>query len=495
MAKDITTLRGMLEFFEKENDLLTVNNEVDPILEVAGIVKQLDNGPAILFNNIKGYPNQRIVSSLFCRAERVAKALDVADPRKLKFRGLEGMKNPLPPKVVESAPCQEVVVTKEIDINAMMPVLRYTATDAGRIIGGGVVLISGADIGHCITYKRMNFRGKDWSSLAFNPGSHFEHFVLDRRVKKQNLPLTVNIGTGAGVGIVAGGGGVPLMVPFGSDELGIAGRIQGVPVQIVKAKTVDAWAIAESEWVIEGYVDTSQVVWENEEGEKKPADFAPYFPESLGHVGRARQTYKFVATAVTHRKDNPIYYAPLAHSFEYPVTMSFAVDAAVYEILNRQWPGLIKDVNSLPSMMGPMGIVVQVRKARDRDERSIRDIIISAFMAANMMRMVVVVDEDVDIYNTDEVLWAIVTRCDFGEAVVELPPGGSWSTTKVRPFSPSTPKPRLGFDCTVPVTQKVNFQRGEFPKVDLSKWFTAEQITRVRAMQSEYARLLADKRV
>jgi 4-hydroxy-3-polyprenylbenzoate decarboxylase len=495
MAKDITTLRGMLDFLQKENDVLAVNNEVDPMLEMAGIIKQLDNGPVLQFNNIKGFAGQRIVSSLFSRADRVAKVLDVTDPRKLKFRGLEGIKNPIPPKIVESAPCQEVVITKDIDINGMLPVPKYTATDAGRIIGGGIVLISGTDIGHCITYKRMNFRGKDWATLAFNPGSHFEHFILDRRVKKQNLPLTVNIGTGPGVGIVAGGGGVPLLIPNGTDELAIAGRIQGAPVQIVKAKTVDAWAVADSEWVIEGYVDTNQVVWENEEAEKKPEAFAPYFPESLGHVGRARQTYKFVATAITHRKDNPIYYAPLAHSLEYQVTMSFAVDATIYEILNRQWPGLVKDVNALPAMMGPMGIVIQVAKRRDRDERSIRDIIISAFMAANSMRMVVVVDDDVDIYNTDEVLWAIITRCDFGDALVELPPGGSWSTTKNRPMSPSTPKPRLGFDCTVPVSAKVNFNRGEFTKVDLTKWYTPEQIARVRSIQSEYAKLLAEKRV
>jgi 4-hydroxy-3-polyprenylbenzoate decarboxylase len=116
-------------------------------------------------------------------------------------------------------------------------------------------------------------------------------------------------------------------------------------------------------------------------------------------------------------------------------------------------------------------------------------------MAANSMRMVVVVDDDVDIYNTDEVLWAIITRCDFGDALVELPPGGSWSTTKNRPMSPSTPKPRLGFDCTVPVSAKVNFNRGEFTKVDLTKWYTPEQIARVRSIQSEYAKLLAEKRV
>jgi 3-polyprenyl-4-hydroxybenzoate decarboxylase len=109
--------------------------------------------------------------------------------------------------------------------------------------------------------------------------------------------------------------------------------------------------------------------------------------------------------------------------------------------------------------------------------------------------MVVLVDDDVDIYDANEVIWAMVTRCDAGEAMMLVPPSGNWSTTRVRPISPSTPKARVGFYCTVPFDAKVQFNRGEFSKVDLGKWFTTEQVARVRAMQCEYARLLAEKRV
>jgi len=492
--KDITSLRSTLELLESHHEVLTVSGEVDPHLEMAGISKAMDNGPAIVFENIKGYPDNRAVTALFSRSERVARIFGVDDPRKLKFKGLEAMKNPLPPKVVESGPCQEVVITEDIDVPATLPLLRYTADDAGRIIGGGVVLISGEDIGHCVTYKRIHFRGKDWSTLAFNPGSHFEHFVLERRKARQNLPLTINIGTSPAIGIVAGGGSIPQLVPNGSDELAIAGRMQGAPVEIVKAKTQDAWSLADSEWVIEGYVDTSQVVWENEEGEKNPKDFQPFFPESMGHVGRARTTYKFVATAITRRQDNPIFYAPLAHSYEYLPMASMANEAAVFDVLSKQWPDLVVDVNHLPSMMGPMGMIIQIRKRRDRDERNIRDIMLLSFATCPSLRMVVLADDDVDIYDANDVLWAMVTRCDAGEAVMILPPSGSWSTTRVRPISPSTPKHRIGFDCTVPFASKVQFNRGGFAEVELTKWFSQEEIDRVRAMQSEYARVLAEKR-
>jgi len=493
--KDITSLRGTLEMLAAEDEVLTVTTEVDPHLEMAGISKAMDNGPAILFENVKGYPGQRAVTAIFSRFDRVAKIFDVADPKKLKFKGLEAMKNPLPPVVVDSAPCQEVVITENIDVPGTLPLLQYTAGDAGRIIGGGIALISGEDIGHCATYKRMHFRGPDWATLAFNPGSHFEHFVLERRKARQNLPLTINIGTSPAVGIVAGGGSIPQIVPNGSDELGIAGRLQGSPVEIIKAKTQEAWALADAEWVIEGYIDTSQVVWENEGGETNPKDFQPFFPESNGHVGRARTTYKFVATAITRRQDNPIFYAPLAHSFEYLPMASMANEAAIFEVLSKQWPNLIVDVNHLPAMMGPLGIIIQLSKRRDRDERGIRDIILMCFATSPSVRMVVLVDDDVDIYDANDVLWAMITRCDPGEAMMILPPSGNWSTNLVRPISPSTPKYRVGYDCTVPFASKAQFNRGEFAKVELEKWFSTDDIARVRAMQSEYARVLAEKRV
>ena len=92
-------------------------------------------------------------------------------------------------------------------------------------------------------------------------------------------------------------------------------------------------------------------------------------------------------------------------------------------------------------------------------------------------------------------MWAMITRCDPGEAIMILPPSGSWSVNLVRPISPSTPKYRIGYDCTVPFAHKAQFNRGEFADVDLKKWFSEADIARVQAMQSEYAKVMAKQRV
>lgn len=488
--KDISSCRGTLDFLKEENELLVIDNEVDPMLEVSGITKALDNGLALLFRNVKGYPNQRILTGLFSRGERVTKIFNVSDPRKLKFKGLEAIKNPIPPTVVDSGPCQEIVITDDIDVLKAMPITQHTETDAGRVLSGGIVLINGANIGNCISYKRTHFRGKDWASMAFYPGSHFEYWVLQCRKETRNLPLTINICPSPAVQVVAGGGFVPLVIPVGTDELAIAGGIQEVPVKICKARTVDAYAIANSEWVIEGYIDTSQVVWESEEGEKRGDSPSPFFPESHGHVGRARSTYKFKATAITHRKDNPIFYAPLAHSFEYHYMATFVNDAALFELLNRRYPGLVIDVNTLHGMMGLLGTVIQVKKQTRRDEEHIRDLILAAWASCSVLRTVVVVDEDVDIYNADEIIWALNTRINPNEDLILMSPGTTGKVT-----GPAASVWRIAFDATVPFKYKQHYSRGEFLKVDLERWLTRNEIAGVRALQSEYARLLAKKGV
>lgn len=153
---------------------------MDPIYEVTGITKAFDGGPALLFEKIKGFPNTTIVSSLFATQERMASLFGVSDPKKLKFKYLEGMKNTMPHKEVDSAPCQEVVITKNIDVLNTIPVVKHIKTDPGRVIGGGNALIMDSDIGSCISFKRTHFRGKDWASMGLNPGSHMEHHISEQ---------------------------------------------------------------------------------------------------------------------------------------------------------------------------------------------------------------------------------------------------------------------------------------------------------------------------
>ena len=98
------------------------------------------------------------------------------------------------------------------------------------------------------------------------------------------------------------------ILPRGFNEVGIGATMQGFPMDMVKCKTIDTYAIAEAEYVIEGYLDTTKKLWESPLAEKDQMQGVyPFHPEWSGYFGKAYRTWQFNVTAITHRKDKPIY--------------------------------------------------------------------------------------------------------------------------------------------------------------------------------------------
>src|SRR5258708_10422240 len=143
MKKDISSLRSTLEYLEAAGEMVTTVVEVDPDLEVAAIQKHFDGGAALLFNKVKGCPNAWICNNIFASAERVARLLDVDDPRKLKHKVVEALRAPLPPIEVKDGACQEVVVTKDIDVWDVVPMISHSDSDPGRTLGAGTTVVRG----------------------------------------------------------------------------------------------------------------------------------------------------------------------------------------------------------------------------------------------------------------------------------------------------------------------------------------------------------------
>jgi 4-hydroxy-3-polyprenylbenzoate decarboxylase len=389
--KDVSDMRGTIEYLRQQNgELLVTDKEVDPILEVAGIQVALEEGPALLFDNLKGYPGMRSVGNIFARRDRIAELFDVEDWKQMKWKCLEAIKHPLPPKVIKDAPCQETVITGEdIDVPSFLPVLKHTSRDGARVMGSGNVLICDkwARGGKEFSYKRMHFRGKDWGSITSSPATHTEAIIfMDHR--KENVPLTINICNPPATMMVAAAGGVHSIIPLGTDELGIAGAIQGFPVEIVKAKTVDAYSIANAEIVLEGYWTTDKI-WETEEAEKDGRqDVLPFFPEWTGYLGKTWKSRKFQVTAITHRKD-PIFYNQLAASYDGELLSFDLREAMFYELADRLVPGLVVDVHQPFALRFWGGVVYQVKKRRPRDEGYQRNLLVNALGACPGIRLVI----------------------------------------------------------------------------------------------------------
>jgi 4-hydroxy-3-polyprenylbenzoate decarboxylase len=298
--------------------------------------------------------------------------------------------------------------------------------------------------------------------------------------------------------MVAGAWNVRTIVPHGSDELGIAGRFQGAPVRIVKARTVDAYAIADAEIVLEGYLEpTSQNVWESEQAEKlgeQRQGETNYFPEWVGYMGTAWKVRKLTVTAVTMCK-NPIYYTPLAAGLEY-TCFDLLREATFFEMAERIAPGICVDVNIPDYFKWGSGVIFQIRKERPQEEGFQRNILMAALADAPGMRMAIAVDEDVDIYNADDVMWAIESRVDPDRDIMKLPRGArgiAAQPMEVRQGGIGGWEGGMAFDATKPFKTAHYFTRPHYPidRIDLKRWFSKKQLEEINRMQTEYARSLA----
>ncbi|RLB03877.1 MAG: hypothetical protein DRG83_06090 [Deltaproteobacteria bacterium] len=367
--------------------------------------------------------------------------------------------------------------------------MRHTPDDSARVFGGGIMLVTGpvARNGSDLSFKRMHFRGKDWATIWMGPHEHVTDLFLSE-FRGEKVPVTINIAPPPSTLLVAAASFVHTIVPYGSDELGFAGALQGAPVEIVKAKTVDAYAIANAEVVIEGYL-TPERVWETSEAEEKgpfaDREEAPdFFPEWHGYMGKTLRVFKFQATAMTHRED-PIFFTPHARSLEADILTAPFREACFLELFDRLAPGLVTDVNVMPGVASWAAFVIfQIKKRWPREE-GLQKLLLSACFQHPILQLAIVVDDDVDIYEPRDILWALATRLD-PDSIVLAPP---------RPdvFHGAYPAKRgIGIDATIPLSKKEAYKRPRFPTwIDLEKWIPSDVLEQAKSLQSDYAKMLA----
>lgn len=506
----LRSLRATLEWLKKEGMLLETDKEVDPRCEMAAIQKRMDGGPPILFNNVKGYKNARLQTNLFGSDVIAARIFGCKDRKELKFKIHRSILEPLPPRVVDKAPCQEVVVDKDVDVWPIVPMIQHTQKDPGRTLGGGKTLAGPQQFwgGWHISYNRMSFREdlhwKDKSTFQISPGSHMDQ-IATRFYKKEPIPLTINMGIPPAGTVMAGSGFMYVILPRGCNELGIGAAMQGFPMDVVKCKTIDAHAIAEAEYVIEGYLDTTKKLWESPLAEKANMQGVyPFHPEWSGYFGKAYRTHQFTVTAVTHRKDRPIYDPMIVHGFDCHNVDVLCREACFFELAERISPGFCVDTHCLMGMTDWGGVAFQVKKRRARDEGFPRNILSAALSCSMGARFAMVVDTDINIYSADDLLWALSTRVDAKDDILVVAPGGMGQTFQPAERSSAGDKQwtqgnirfsgAIGIDATVPFKYQDAFERASYPiqLVDLQNWFTDEQIKKAKSYQEAYAKFFSE---
>lgn len=486
MTKEVIDLRSALELLESiPGQMVHTDVEVDPSAELAGVYRYVGaggtvarptkTGPAMTFENVKGHQGAKVVIGLLASRKRVGYLLN-SKPEKLGFMMRDAVKNAIAPVVVDKAKaqCQEVVhlATDEgFDIRKLIPAPTNTPEDAGPYVTLGMCYASDVETGESdVTIHRLCLQSKDEISMFFTPGArHLGAFREKAEALGKPLPISISIGVDPAIEIASCF--EPPTTPLGFNELSIAGAIRCKAVELAPCVTIDEKCIANAEYVIEGELLVGARVREDQNSNTGKA-----MPEFPGYTGPANAELPVIKVkAVTHRV-NPIMQTCIGPSEEHVSMAGIPTEASILDMVERAMPGRVQNVYAHSSGGGKFIAVIQFKKTVPSDEGRQRQAALLAFSAFPELKQVILVDEDVDIFDTNDVLWAMTTRMQADVDIVTIPgvrchpldpsndPACSWS---IRDHGIAC---KTIYDATVPFNQKARFQRAKFMEVDVKKF-------------------------
>ncbi len=414
-------LRDFIKQLEKQGELKRITVEVDPYLEMTEICDRTlkQGGPALLFENPKG-ANIPVLANLFGTPRRVAMGMGADSVTELRGIGelLAYLKEPEPPKgmkdawekipvfkqvlnmapkIVSSPPCQELVRTgDEIDLGDY-PIQTCWPEDAAPLITWPLVITKGPNKDRQnLGIYRMQVIAKNkvimrW--LAHRGGAlDFKEFQLAN--PGQPFPVSVALGADPATILAA-----VTPVPDSLSEYAFAGLLRGSKTEVAKSLLNDLQVPASAEIVLEGFI--------------YPGEFAPEGPygDHTGYYNEVADFPVFTIETITQRQ------APIYHSTytgrppDEPAILGVALNEVFIPILQKQFPEIV-DFYLPPEGCSYRMAVISMKKQYPGHAKRVMLGTWSFLRQFMYTKFVIVVDEDVDVRNWQDVIWAITTRMD-----------------------------------------------------------------------------------
>ena len=432
-------LRSFLKKLEQDQKLIRISKPVSHQLQAANIIYSLDEQP-VVFDDIKGF-DFPVFSGITSSRDIIAEGLDTSKDQ-LLFKLVEAIKHPKEPELVDTAPCQEMVIDKP-DLSKL-PILYHLNGDGGRYLSASVCTIKDPDDGRNVSYHRMMEIGKNK--------------LTARLIKKRQTRTTFDKIDGDLEMAVCLGSSVAVMVaaslgpPSNVDEFSIANALDETP--LVKCKTKDLEVPAFSEMVLEGRLT-------------RDVDREGPFVDLTETRDFERQEPVFVVDCITHRKD-AMYQALIPGRLEHKTLMGMPKEPTIYHEVSN----VVQCKNVYVTLGGGSWLhaIVQIQKQHPDDPKKA---IKAAFKGHGSLKHVVVVDEDVDIYDPLAVEWAIATRFQADKDVVihEKQSGSSLDPSGIHVPGEKTKTAKMGVDATIPEhVDKKNYEKVSYELVDIDDY-------------------------
>lgn len=436
-------LRGFLKVLESENQLVRIKEEVMPEPDLSAIGRaapNMESAPAVFVEHIKGY-NNPVVLNVHGSWQNHALMLNMpkGTPVKQQFFRLKELWDKYPVKPVwidkKDAPVKEVVIDKEIDLFDVLPLFRINEFDAGFYLSKALVVTRNPDKPdsydeqNCGIY-RIQVKGKN--KVAIQPLPFHDIAVHLRNAEEKNikLPVAICLGNDPVLSFMAS-----TPIAYVQSEYDFAGALKGAPIELTKAENSDLDIPSHSEVVLEGYI------------EPRVREIEGPFGEFPGSYSGSRLQPIIKIEKITHRR-NPIFenlYLGMPWT-EIDYLMALNTSIPLYDQIKRDFPE-VQAVNAMYTH--GIGVIVSTKSRFGGYGKAVAMRLLSTPHGMSYSKIVIVVDEFVDPFNLEQVMWALTTRVRPDKDVFKVPyaPG--------MPLDPSSEPPglhtKLVIDATTPV--------------------------------------------
>lgn len=450
-------LRYTLDELKKMEELLICDKEVDSEYELGAVLKYFRNYKPILFDKVRGSA-VRSVGGLYGNRDIIYNLLHMNHENRIP-RFIDAIANPKDYRVLNNGPIKENIIRGNIDIPRIFPIPKFQERDSSSFITAGVLVVKDPETGKNFTsIRRFQINGGNQiSALIASPKLTNDFLELE----KQNRPLEVAIILGYDAPFLMASQ-ISTAV-YGVDKYKIDSALRGEALELVKCESVDLLVPAFCEIVLEGKLVPGKRETEGP------------FGELMGYYGPTGPHPVIEVDTIMHR-DDPIFQVAFPCREEH-LSNGLIREAELYSQLKNQIN--VIDVNVTEGGGYRFNAFISIDKQDEGDGKSA---ILAALGSNKDLKQVVIVDGDVDLYDVQDIEWAITTRAQANKDIVIIPGALGSSLEPSHDLKGVTDK--IGIDGTKPLKDvDMNFERAIIPgyeDIDISKYFPNIEIEKVR---------------
>ncbi|HML06316.1 MAG TPA: UbiD family decarboxylase [Methanobacterium sp.] len=425
-------MREFLNTLKNDFNIINVEEEISTKYEVAKVLREHPKD-VIIFENIKE-SDMKIISGICNTREKIARGIGVTVPEITK-KIMDATSNPLEIESTESVK-NNYITQNETDLSKI-PVPTYYKKDGGAYITAGVVIAKDPETGvRNASIHRMLVNSKNHLGIRIVPRNLYTYY---KKAEEMDKPLEVAIAIGMHPATLLA---TTTSVPITTDELEVANNFHNGNMKLIECENVDL-EVPEAEIIMEGKL-------------------LPHVRESEGPFVDLTDTYDVIRDEPViklekiHYKENPYFHAIMPAGFEHRLLQGLPQEPRIYTAVLNTVP-TVQNVVLTEGGCCWLHAAVSIKKQTQGDGKNV---LMAALAAHPSLKHAIVVDEDIDIFNPEDLEYAIATRVKGDEDIMIVP--GARGSSLDPCATPDGTTTKVGVDATKPLDKLDKFERVSF---------------------------------